>query len=1014
MPALLAADGRRPLTFSRLEEEARRTARRLRAAGILRGSRIAIALPNGPDLAVCLLGAFLAGECAPLNPAYSEREFEFYLGDLGAQVLIVPAGADMSARKAAQRLGVHVLETAASQNAEAGVFEFCESLAEGRDFVDPTADDIALALHTSGTTSRPKLVPLTHRNICRSAANIGRWFELTPADRCLQVMPLFHVHGMIGALLSSIAAGASVVCTPGFDADRFGGWVDEFRTTWYTAVPTIHQAVLARADVRKHWFRFIRSCSSPLPSTIMSALEARFGVPVVESYGMTEGAHQIASNPLPPAARKPGSVGKATGTRIAILNDAGTALPLKQLGEVAIQGPNVTSGYAANPDAGCAAFHGRWFRTGDRGYLDEDGYLFLVGRIKELINRGGEKIAPREIDEVLLEHPDVAEAIAFAIPDAALGEDVGAAVVLKPGAGIGSSELREHAAARLAYYKIPRQFVLLDRIPKGPTGKPQRIGLAAKLDISASCRLPQEPPQGRSEELVSHIWCDVLHVPSVGRHDNFFDLGGDSLRGAQVIARLREANGTELRISDLFAWPTVAELSRKVLPDREPGSTGALIRKPRVGAERTLSYAQEGMWFLEQLTGDYATALRPFLFRATGALHPAALELAIRHVMERHEALRTRIGDDDGNLQGLLSPSEDFHLHTFQARSIPSAERMATRFIRKPFDLAQDLPLRAALFEEKPGHSLLAICMHHSCSDGFSNAIFMRELSAAYKAFVDGTEPELPAVPLQYADYAEWQRSRLQGVVLREALAYWSRRLQGAPANVRLPFDCPRTATREHHGGLCERLLDAAGWADVRGAARRSSVTPYIVLLAALFRTLYELSGETDIVVGSPAANRPSSEAELVIGLFTNPIVLRCNLAGAEDGDHLLRRVRDAAVEALEHQDVPIEKLVSALPRRCDRGFEPLYRVSFQLRNVPLETLELPGTTLEDVPVHIERSLLDLQLEAIEEGPALRLRLAYHAGLFRRETAERMLSQYLGAVERLAREPGRTVSGASV
>jgi acyl-CoA synthetase (AMP-forming)/AMP-acid ligase II len=1007
--ALLATDGRQPLTFARLAEESRRIAGQLRTAGVERDTCVAITLPNGPELAVSLLAAFLAGRCAPLNPAYSDREFEFYLGDLNARVLLVPAGADIAARKAAQRLGIRVIEIAALRNKEAGVFEFTETLPCG-EAGEPAPEDVALVLHTSGTTARPKLVPLTHRNICQSAANIRSWFDLTRADRCLQVMPLFHVHGMIGALLSSISAGASVVATPGFDAERFGKWVDELQPTWYTAVPTIHQSILTRANLpRQHSFRFIRSCSSPLPPAVMAELEARFGVPVVESYGMTEGAHQIASNPLPPTPRKPASVGKAVGTKIAILNDAGDALRPGEQGEVVIKGPNITSGYAANPEANQAAFRDGWFRTGDRGYLDEDGYLFLAGRMKELINRGGEKIAPREIDEALLEHPAVAEAVAFAIPDAVLGEDVGAAIVLKPGAGITDRELREHAAARLSYYKIPRRFVLVEQIPKGPTGKPQRIGLAAKLDLS-SAALPAESPQGPAENLLAGIWRSVLKAPSVGRHDNFFDLGGDSLQAAQVIARVREASGSEVRMSDIFALPTIAELSCKIQTDAKPAPSSGPVRKDRSGPIRPLSQAQEGMWFMAQISDRQEEGIRPFLFRVSGSLDVTALELAFRHVVERHEALRTRIAEEDGVPQGVLADPATFCLQRLQPCGMQSAEQVATAFLRRPFDLGRDLPMRAAVIDAGTSQWRLAISMHHSCSDGFSDAIFMRELSAAYRAFRGGRPPELPPVPFQYADFAEWQRTRLQDPELQEQLAYWRRRLQAAPAEVRLPFDRPRNTLKEQ-GDTCECVLEQDIWGAVKAAARRSNATAYVVLLAGVFQLLHEAGGDEDIVVGSPVANRPNAETEQLIGLFMNTVVLRCSLAGAHEAGEILRRVREAAMGAIENQDLPIEQLAKALPRPRGRSFEPRYKVGFQLRNVPQRLPEFDGAAVEAMPFHMQPSFLDLSFLAVEQGTTVRVHLTYNAGVFERSTAERLLSSYAAVLGRLTREPVRTSAG---
>jgi acyl-CoA synthetase (AMP-forming)/AMP-acid ligase II len=352
------------------------------------------------------------------------------------------------------------------------------------------ADDGALVLHTSGTTSRPKIVPLAQKNLLASARNISRCLALAPSDRCLVIMPLFHIHGLIGALTSSIHAGASVFCPPGFNALKFFSWLDESRASWYSAVPTMHQAVLARAErnreiLARRPLRLIRSSSASLPPQVMRDLEATFGCPVIESYGMTEACHQMASNPLPPAARKPGTVGRAAGPDVAIMGHDGALLGLGEAGEIVIRGENVTAGYANNPKANAEAFRNGWFRTGDLGRLDGEGYLTIEGRLKEIINRGGEKIAPREVDEALLDHPAVAQAVTFALPHDKLGEDVAAAVVLREGQSASESELRDFVARKLADFKVPRRIVFLSEIPKGPTGKQQRIGLAQRLGLAA-------------------------------------------------------------------------------------------------------------------------------------------------------------------------------------------------------------------------------------------------------------------------------------------------------------------------------------------------------------------------------------------------------------------------------------------------------------------------------------------------------------------------------------------------
>ncbi|MSO71489.1 MAG: AMP-dependent synthetase [Alphaproteobacteria bacterium] len=478
-----------PLTHGRLRKLIADTVAALNAAGVGRGDRVAIVLPNGPEMATSFLGVAAGAVAAPLNPSYTESEFRFYLEDLRAKAVIVAPG-DGGARTAAHALGVAVLELTVPAGAAAGEFKLSGSTgarASHPGLAD--AADSALVLHTSGTTARPKIVPLSQANLCASAANIAATLALQAEDCCLNVMPLFHIHGLIGALLSSLSAGASVAATPGFNALRFAAWMSEIKPSWYSAVPTMHQAILARAErdpaaAAGYRLRFIRSSSAALPPQVMAGLEKLFLCPVIESYGMTEAAHQMTSNPLPPRARKAGTVGIAAGPEVATMDADGRILPRGAAGEVVIRGANVTAGYENNPTANASAFAHGWFHTGDLGVIDAEGYLTISGRLKEIINRGGEKISPREVDEALLDHPAVGEAITFAVPHDKLGEEVAAAVVLKPGATASEQEVRAFLGERLAGFKVPRKVLFLAELPKGPTGKPQRIGLAKRLGLA--------------------------------------------------------------------------------------------------------------------------------------------------------------------------------------------------------------------------------------------------------------------------------------------------------------------------------------------------------------------------------------------------------------------------------------------------------------------------------------------------------------------------------------------------
>jgi acyl-CoA synthetase (AMP-forming)/AMP-acid ligase II len=483
----LGAPGRDSLSYAGLRALAARTGSALAGAGIGRQDRVAIVLPNGPDMAAAFLSVACHAVTAPLNPAYKREEFDFYLGDLGARALIVQAGIDTPARAAAAARGIRVIELTQGDG-PAGAF----SLAAG-DAAEagpgPRPDDTALILHTSGTTARPKIVPLSHANLAASAANIARTLALGPSDVCLNIMPLFHIHGLVAAVLASMQAGASVVCAPGLNAFQFFRWFGACRPSWYTAVPTMHQTLLELAPryrevLAQGRLRFIRSSSASMPPQVMESLERAFGVPVIEAYGMTEAAHQMASNQLPPGKRIAGSVGVAAGPEIAIMDSMGRLLPQGEAGEVVIRGANVTAGYENNPSANAASFTDGWFRTGDEGVLDADHTLRLTGRIKEIINRAGEKISPLEVDNRLMEHPAVKQVATFAMPSRLFGEEVGAAVVLHEGAEATAESLRAFVAETLSAFKVPQQIVFLDEIPKGSTGKLQRIGLAAKLGVS--------------------------------------------------------------------------------------------------------------------------------------------------------------------------------------------------------------------------------------------------------------------------------------------------------------------------------------------------------------------------------------------------------------------------------------------------------------------------------------------------------------------------------------------------
>jgi acyl-CoA synthetase (AMP-forming)/AMP-acid ligase II len=468
------------LTYDSLRRQVWTMANALASVGIRRGDSVAIALPNGLPALVSFLAASIAGTAAPLNPAYPYEEFHFFLGDTGARILLCPAVGAEFVRAAAADRKIPVFSVEMSEQGKVSL----ANAPTGGSASEPTADDIALVLHTSGSTGRPKRVPLRHFNLAVSSANIANTYALSEEDVSLCIMPLFHIHGLIGSVMATLLSGGTVVIPTKFNALSFWRTIREHRVTWYSGVPTMHQILLARAHQKPaaaETLRFIRSCSAPLSSQLINKIENLFGVPFVEAYGMTEAAHQMTSNPLPPRHRKAGSVGVGTGLRISIMDKQGNHLGTNQRGEVAIQGANVFRGYENNPEANARAFVNGWFRTGDEGLLDTDCYLHLTGRIKDIIIRGGENIAPHEVDEILLRHPAVSAAVTFGCAHPTLGEEVAAAVVLHEPSAATESVLIKHCRESLVEYKCPTKIYLVESIPTTATGKIRRRAVAAAL-----------------------------------------------------------------------------------------------------------------------------------------------------------------------------------------------------------------------------------------------------------------------------------------------------------------------------------------------------------------------------------------------------------------------------------------------------------------------------------------------------------------------------------------------------
>ena len=566
--AILAPD-RLPISYGALLRQVEYVGASLAAMGLGRGQRVALTLPNGPETAVAILSTMSWATCVPLNPAADEELCRFLLAQVRAAALVIAEGATPPSARAACVLGVPIVRLAFAPGDAAGIFSLSTDTPRAAVAAQrPRAEDIALLLPTSGTTARPKIVRSTHRGQVAAFASCARLLRLTSADRCLCVAPLFTGSAIRRNLGPALAAGASIVCTPAFDASAFIDWLETLHPTYYTGSPTMQGAVCEalerRGSTPRHSLRYALSGSAPLSVALQERLEHALGVPVLQAYAMAE-LGTVAHDLLPPARRKAGSVGLPESCAVRVLGKGGEFLSSDQLGEIVVRRDEmdqVFAGYEEDPEASALALHQGWFRTGDLGSIDDEGYVYIKGRIKELINRGGFKVSPAAVDVALMQHPFVAEAATFGVPHRTLGEDVVAAVVKRESGCVSEQELRDFALQRLAGFMVPSRILFVRELPKTALGKVRRTALAETLAVDRRTEfvLPRDP----DEELVARLYAEQLGSERVGALANFFDLGGDSLRGAQLVMRANDAFGCALTVEDLFRRPTVAEFAAEL------------------------------------------------------------------------------------------------------------------------------------------------------------------------------------------------------------------------------------------------------------------------------------------------------------------------------------------------------------------------------------------------------------------------------------------------------------------
>jgi amino acid adenylation domain-containing protein len=1009
------------LTFAQVDARANRLARVLRAEGVGIESRVGLLLERSPALAEGILAALKAGGAyVPLDPAYPDDRVAYMCQDAGVQVVVTRAALRDRVPAGVRAL---VLEDEAERIAAEPA---------GRpDDGGVTPDGLAYVIYTSGSTGKPKGTEVPHRAIpgfvpAVDAEGVGpghvflqysaiSWDALT-----LELWPAL-LHG--GTCVFREGEGAPTPAELGEAIRRHG-----VNTLWMSAA-FFNLVVDTEPRALRGIRRLMVGGEAVSPAHVRRAYAALGdNVSIVNGYGPSECTVFATCHPVPrdlPEDAGSIPIGRPIGDRRVYLLDARLQpVPTGVPGELYVGGPAVGRGYLRRPALTAGTFlpdpfgppGERMYRTGDRVRRRADGALEFLGRADQQVKVRGFRIEPGEVEAALLDHPAVRAAVA--LPRGA-GEDrrLIAWAVPVEGAAPDPAELRRHLSGRLPAYMVPAAVVVLDALPLTGNGKLDHRALPDPEPVgdAESFVAPRTP----AEELLAGVWSEVLGVPRIGVHDDFFALGGHSLRATRVITRVRDVCRVELPLRALFEAPTVAGLAARVEEARR-GGVDADAPAPVRPAPRTgplpLSFGQERMWYLDRLepgSGAYNVSMAR---RLAGPLDVDAMERALGEVVRRHEVLRTTFSDEGGTLRQVIHPAggfsvpvEDLSGLEDEAREAALAGRAAVH-ARAPFDLAAEPPFRATLLRLGAEEHALLLCLHHAASDGWSVGVLSREISVLYDAFARGEASPLAELPVQYADYAVWQREQLENGALKGQLDWWMEQLAGAPALLELPTDHPRPAVQGHRGGRCSLRLDAARLRALRALGRGEGATLYMVLLAGFQALLGRYSGQDDVVVGSPIAGRTRRETEGVVGLFLNALALRADLSGDPEFRALLAQVRERTLGAYEHQELPFERLVEALAPTRTPAHSPVFQVVVALQNTPVGGTALSGLRARRIGAAPDTTKTDLFLEGREQEDGLELELVYRADLFQARTAERMLRHLVALLDQAAADPARRLA----
>ncbi|HVR99922.1 MAG TPA: amino acid adenylation domain-containing protein [Thermoanaerobaculia bacterium] len=1014
------------LTYGELDARANRLAWHLRSLGVGPEVRVAVCTDRSLDRVAGILGAVKAGAAyVSLDPEYPRERLAYLLDDAGAPVLLTE-------RRFLDRLP----ETAARVLCLDDLGDL-----QGDESAPPpsgvTPDNLAYVVYTSGSTGKPKGVEIPHAGLM----NLVRWHQslygVTAEDRGTQIAsPAFDAS--IWELWPYLTAGASLHIpdeeTRLSPEKMVRWWADESITLAYLMTPLAEGVLEAGIP---------EGVDLPTRALIIGGDRLRRrpapGTPfrLMNHYGPAEYTVTSTVIEVPPSAERDGeilpTIGRAVdNTRIHVLDRHLEPVPAGVPGELFVGGVGLARGYAGRPEltaekfvpdpfAGlCGEPGARLYRTADLVRWLPDGDLDFLGRLDNQVKLRGLRIELGEIETVLAQHPAVREAVVLVREDTPGDKQLVAYAVPAQGTFLAPAALREFLRERLPAYMVPAFFVFLDGLPMTPNGKVDRRALPAP--DRAEMEEEAAEPRNAAEDLLAGIWAEVLGRDRVGMHENFFEIGGHSLLATQVVSRIRELFGLELPLQRLFEAPTVADLAAAVEAARRSArglEAPPLVRMPREAREEgglPLSFAQQRLWFLDQFAPGSPVYNIPAAVRLTGEVDPALLARALDELVRRHESLRTTFTARHGQPVQVIHDGMRLPLPLVDLAGLPEAargpeaRRLAAVEAARPFDLAAGPLARLTLVRLGPADHAALVTLHHVISDGWSMGVFLRELAALVDAFSRREPSPLPELPVQYADFAVWQRQWLAVDVLETGIAYWRWQLGDAPRSLDLPTDRPRPAVQTHNGAACHFTVPAAVAEPLAALSRREGVTLFMTLLAAFQVLLGRYSGQRDLVVGSPIAGRNRRELEGVIGFFVNTLVLRTNLSGDPALRQLLAGVRTAALDAYAHQDMPFERLVEELQPARDLSRSPLFQVAFALQNAPMAPLALPGLTLTPWASEARTAKFDLSL-AFGQGPenGLAGSLEYNTDLFDGATVERMIGHLLTLLAAAA-DPERRIS----